>query len=118
MRRARALAAAFCFGVLSNCGGGGAADITPPPLLPPPPPSNGVTVGDNTYTPNATVVTLGTTVTWTWNGVNQHDVLFDDGTRSVIQTSGTYSRQLATAGVYNYHCSIHGLGMSGRVTVQ
>jgi plastocyanin len=116
MHRARVLVATLCFAVLANCGGGGGSDVTAPP--PPPTLSNSITVGDNTYTPNATVVTPGATVTWTWNGVNRHDVLFDDGAHSAIQTSGTYSRQLTTAGVYNYHCSIHGLGMSGRVTVQ
>jgi plastocyanin len=64
-------------------------------------------------------VTVGTTVTWTWSGANPHDVLFDDGTRSaILQRTGTYTRQFGAAGTYNYHCSIHGLGMSGRVTVQ
>jgi plastocyanin len=65
-------------------------------------------------------VPVGATVTWTWTGANPHDVLFTDGTtnKSVVQRTGTYTRQFPGAGTYDYHCSVHGLGMSGRVTVQ
>jgi len=67
-------------------------------------------------------------VTWTWNtcgsdgyGITcvMHDVLFDDGATSGAQNSGTFARTFATAGTFNYHCSIHGAAvMSGVVTVQ
>lgn len=116
MHRARALAATVGVVLAAGCGGGGGSDVTAPP--PPPSTSNAIDVADNSYSPNATIVPPGTTVTWTWKGVNPHDVLFADGTRSVVQRTGTYTRQFTAAGVYNYSCSIHGAGMSGKVTVQ
>jgi plastocyanin len=118
MHRARALTAALCFVVLS-CGGGG-AEITPPPPPPPPPTStsNSIAVADNSYSPNATVLAVGATVTWTWTGAAPHDVLFDDGVKSLVQRTGTYTRNFTAAGTYNYHCSVHGAAMSGKVTIQ
>lgn len=80
--------------------------------------SNAVAVADNSFTPSATTVARGTTVTWTWGGRFQHNVTFDDGTASTSQTAGTYTRTFATAGTFPYHCTIHGAGMSGTVTVQ
>lgn len=119
MHRARALAATVGVALAVGCsGGGGGSDVTAPPPPPPTSTSNAIDVADNSYSPNATIVPPGTTVTWTWKGVNPHDVLFADGTRSVVQRTGTYARQFAVAGVYNYSCSVHGAAMSGRVTVQ
>ena len=123
MHRAKALVSALCFALVSSCGGGGGGggDITPPPPPPPPPPpstSNAITVADNTFTPSATTLANGTTVTWTWTGAAQHDVAFDDGTKSAVQTTGTYTRRFTVAGTYNYHCTVHGVGMSGTVTIQ
>ena len=64
-------------------------------------------------------VAVGTTVKWTWaNGAVNHNVTFDDGTKSATQNTGTYSRQFNTAGTYNYPCTIHGPSMSGTITVQ
>ena len=34
-----------------------------------------------------------------------------------IAASGTYQHTFANAGTYNYHCTIHGAGMAGSVTV-
>ena len=83
--------------------------------------SNAVTVADNSFTPNATTVAPGTAVTWTWKGNSQHNVTFDDGTKSSTQSSGTFQRTFATPGSFPYHCTIHGspgAGMHGTVTVQ
>jgi plastocyanin len=80
--------------------------------------SNSVSVGDDFFSPAATTVTAGTTVTWTWKGSISHNVTFDDGTASATQSSGTFSRVFNTAGTYPYHCTIHGTAMSGSVTVQ
>jgi plastocyanin len=77
-----------------------------------------VSVGDDFFSPAATTVTAGTTVTWTWKGSISHNVTFDDGTASATQSSGTFSRVFNTAGTYPYHCTIHGTAMSGSVTVQ
>ncbi len=80
--------------------------------------SNAISVNDNSFSPSATTVPIGTTVTWTWNGRNPHDVTFNDGPKSDTQTSGTYSRTFSAAGTYNYHCTVHGTAMSGSVTVK
>src|SRR5690242_4035871 len=79
---------------------------------------NAVRVADNSFTPSATTVASGTTVTWTWAGSRQHNVTFDDGTASATQASGTFQRTFVTAGTYPYHCTIHGSVMSGTVTVR
>ena len=79
--------------------------------------SNAVSVGDNYFSPNATTVAAGTTVTWTWAGGRNHNVTFDDGQASATQSTGAYTRTFSAAGTYNYHCTIHGAAMSGSVTV-
>jgi plastocyanin len=80
--------------------------------------SNAVSVRDNSFSPNATTVAPGTTVTWTWSGNNPHDVTFTDGTASAVQRAGTYQRTFAAAGTFAYQCSIHGASMSGTITVR
>ena len=77
-----------------------------------------INVADDYYTPPTTRVLAGTTITWTWTGANSHSVTFEDGTTSAVQASGTYSRSFPSAGTFNYHCKIHGVAMSGSVTVQ
>src|SRR5215217_595105 len=80
--------------------------------------SSAIDVRDNSYSPSATTVPAGTTVTWTWRGQAAHDVTFSSTEHSEVKTSGTYQRQFTTAGTFDYHCTIHGSAMSGRVTVQ
>ena len=89
-------------------GGGGGGGST----------STDVSVVDDAFTPVATTVPVGAAVTWTWNGSLRHNVSFDDGTASDTKGSGTYVRTFATAGTYKYHCTIHGPGMAGSVTVR
>ena len=120
------------------CGGGGGGG----PAAPPPSGGTGgtggtggstssaISVQNNQFTPAATTVPAGTTVTWTWNSCTgdgyggqfctDHSVVFDDGVRagSGVQSSGSFSSQFAAAGTYTYHCSIHGTGMHGTITVQ
>lgn len=93
-----------------NNGGGGGGGST----------SNAISVRDNSFSPNATTVAPGTTVTWTWSGSNPHNVTFDDGSNvaSDTQSSGTFSRTFQNAGTYNYHCTVHGAAMSGTITVR
>jgi plastocyanin len=118
----RALASTLCVVALSSCGGGGGADVTTTPTTPTPPAppstSSSINVADNSFSPSATVLPVGTTVTWTWTGAVQHDVVFNDGPKSAVQATGTYSRQFSAVGTYDYHCSIHGAAMSGKVTIQ
>src|SRR5687768_15605072 len=70
--------------------------------------SNSITVGNNRFDPATTTVAPATTVTWTWaQGSADHNVAFDDGTKSPTQATGTYVRTFATAGTYRYQCTIH-----------
>lgn len=80
--------------------------------------SNAIDVRDNSYAPSATTVPVGTTVTWTWRGTASHDVAFTATDKSDVQQAGTFQRQFNAAGTFDYHCTIHGTGMSGRVVVQ
>jgi plastocyanin len=95
---------------------------TPPPETPPPeaPATAAVSVMDDVFSPASVTIRTGGTVTWTWRSSNLHTVTsntgaFDSGTP---QSSGTFSHTFATAGSYPYHCEVHGLSMSGTVTVQ
>ena len=80
--------------------------------------SDAIDVTDNRYSPSATTVPVGTTVTWTWKGVNSHSVTFDDGPTSTKQTAGSFQRTFPSAGTFRYHCLVHGTAMAGSVTVQ
>ena len=118
-RAGTAFVASSLLALAASCGGASAASTGP---------GNGVnndgngttaiSVADDYFTPQSTRVLAGTTITWTWTGANAHSVTFDDGTSSATQASGTYSRSFPAAGTFNYHCKIHGVAMSGSVTVQ
>ncbi len=111
------------------CGGSssGPASQTPGNTTPP---TGAVSVTNNAFTPVAKTVMAGTSVEWAWNSCTgdpyggtqtcvSHNVVFDDGATSGLKEQGTYSRTFATAGTYNYHCSVHVLqGMTGTITVQ
>ena len=112
------------------CGGGGASNsVTNPTGGNPtggnptggtdtPTSTNAVGVADNLFTPANILVSVGTTVTWTWgSNVSTHNVVFSDGTKSSDQASGTFSRTFSTAGTFNYSCTLHS-GMAGSVKVQ
>jgi plastocyanin len=86
------------------------------------PSGNTVGVNDNSFSPSTLTVTAGTTVTWDWNGGNSHNVTWVDGTpaASATQATGTYTRTFATAGAYDFYCTLHGTpttGMRGSITV-
>src|SRR5690242_618737 len=105
--------------ILAACGGDGHGSSTTDITGTPPSTSDAIRVVDNSFTPAATTVPPGTTVTWTWVGTREdHNVTFADGTASATQASGTYQRTFAAAGSYAYHCTIHGTPMSGVVTVR
>jgi len=86
-----------------------------------PPTSAAVSVEDNHFNPQNSVVQTGGTVTWTWAGANPHTLTFTFGPTPLpanqsAQMSGTASRTITAAGTYNYTCTIHG-GMNGTLTV-
>jgi plastocyanin len=86
-----------------------------------PPTSGAVSVVNNSFDPNSSVVKAGSTVTWTWNsGGVEHTLTFTSGPPPLPgqtdQTSGTKAIQFNVVGKYAYHCIIHG-GMDGTLTV-
>jgi plastocyanin len=137
MRYANLITISLLAVTLAACGGSSGLSTQPPPPPPPPPPpvttppanTNEVAITNDAFTPTNISVPVNTTVTWTWNTCGSdaygyatcesHNVLFDDGATSGAQNSGTFARTFATAGTFNYHCSIHGAAvMSGTVVVQ
>ena len=63
----------------------------------------------------------GTTITFNNTSGTTHNVTFTTaGAPANVAdfASGTRSVTFTTAGTYNYHCTIHGLSMSGVVVVQ
>jgi plastocyanin len=79
-----------------------------------------IDITDNNFAPSAVTVPLHTTVTWSWQGINIHNVTFTaaTGVPSDIpnRTSGSVDRTFDTAGTFGYRCTNH-LGMTGSVTV-
>jgi plastocyanin len=77
-----------------------------------------VNVVNMKFTPNAVTVTLGSSVTWTFNDDVAHTTtsyagLWDSGPHP----SGTsYTHAFTSAGTFTYHCSIHP-EMHGKVSV-
>jgi plastocyanin len=117
-----------------GCGGGGGGGPTESNnKVPPPPPGtpNSIVVRNNSFTPTDLAVARNAMVTWTWDSCTggdgygtgetctAHDVVFDDAAPgSGALSSGQFSRTFDTAGTFPYHCSIHGVAMSGKVVVQ
>lgn len=81
-------------------------------------PVTGVTtieVADSKFGPQLIEVPVGTTVTWTWVGKIDHNVVHKDF-RSELQREGEFQHTFEAAGRYDYLCTLHP-GMSGRVLV-
>src|SRR5918998_2168864 len=81
---------------------------------------------DNTFRAQNIQVRPGTTVTWTNDGRNEHDVLPTEGDAwgvevEAFQPGASYEHTFTEPGVYPYYCSIHGTttaGMIGTVVVE
>ena len=78
-------------------------------------PTTAVRVQDNNFDPEAIQVTAGDTVTWQWQGQNDHNVVAD-GFESPVQNSGSFEQRFENPGTYQYRCTLHG-GMQGTVVV-
>jgi adhesin/invasin len=80
-----------------------------------------VEVANNSFTPAAITVALGTVVTWEWQGTTSlHNVTFSTAgapTNIGDMASGSAQRTFNTAGTFNYSCTNHPPGMTGSVTV-
>lgn len=80
--------------------------------------SEAIQVLDNLFSPRTFTTTVGTNVSWVWNGSNPHDVKFSDGgSSSEVQTNGQFDRVFTAVGTYIYGCTIHP-GMQGTVEVK
>lgn len=117
MRVWRAIGVSLLITIAASCGGGGSGGTGPDPD-PGPSTSSAIDIRDDFFSPKATTVPVGTTITWTWRGNNFHDVFFSSADHSDAKASGTYSRQFTAAGTYTYMCSIHGSAMTGQIVVQ
>jgi plastocyanin len=72
------------------------------------------------FSPASKTVAKGSVVKWTNNDSYAHTVTSNDGTTfdsGNIAGNGTYSYTADTAGTFNYHCTIHGMVMSGTLIV-
>jgi plastocyanin len=127
----------FCLSLLpavlfSACGGGG--DINEPGDRP----ANSISIvsraetkGTAAFSPNPLTVPLNSVVHWynddrdpaggqyggangTSHSITEDNVSFVSGT---LTPGRTFEHTFATAGTYNYHCSIHP-SMKGTITVQ
>ena len=81
-----------------------------------------VTVGDNFFNPDSVLIAVGGTVTWDWGaGGGTHNVTFaavaGAPTNIANRNSGSQARTFASAGSFNYQCTIHA-GMNGKVVAQ
>lgn len=83
-----------------------------------------VEIVDNAFSPASVTVERGTTVTWTWGGVNTHSVVgtfdgrdFNSGDHTSADRV-TASYQFTTKGTYEYVCGFHGGSMRGTVVVE
>ena len=116
MRR-KSVLRALAILALAGCGGGGSDTPTGPTTGGGG--ANGVTVGNNFFSPANLTVATGATVTWTWAmGDVEHTVTFDDNAPgSARQSSGTFQRTFGTAGTFTYFCALHP-HMTGTVVVQ
>ncbi|WP_323676941.1 plastocyanin/azurin family copper-binding protein [Halorubellus sp. PRR65] len=86
--------------------------------------------GSYVFEPSSLSVSVGDTVTWTWESAN-HNIVVDsqpegaewqgtdgDGSKT-YDSEHTYEYTFETAGTYEYYCQPHeGLGMTGEVVVE
>jgi hypothetical protein len=103
-------------GTGSNGGGSGG---TPPSCVP----GSGTVclVSGDQFSPAQITVAVGASVTYNNVSGTTHNVTFTTpGSPENVAnfSSGTKVVQFPAAGTYNYHCTIHGLAMSGVVIVQ
>lgn len=106
--RPSVLAVAALAVLAAGCAGDG-------PLAAEPVATSEVAVVDDDFEPAVAEVRAGTTVTWTWQGRNDHNVVADDFS-SDVQSSGTFTHTFDEPGTYAYRCTLHS-GMRGEVVV-
>lgn len=74
----------------------------------------------NSYSPRSASCTAGQKVAWRNSGGTTHTATADHGafdTGDIANGSTSAPITMGTAGVYTYHCLIHGFAMTGTLTV-
>lgn len=70
-----------------------------------------VSVRDNVFSPQADSISAGDSVTFTWQGSQLHDLIFQDSVSlpnvTTPQASGSVKRGFPLPGIYKYRCTIH-----------
>ena len=99
---------------LVGCGGGAGAASQASPIA-----TNQVDLPKSyKFVPVAIVVPAGSTVTWTNHDDFTHNVTLPDGTPPLTMSPGqSATHTFATAGEFDYLCSLHPKDMRGRVVV-
>jgi len=80
-----------------------------------------INVVGSSFSPRTVTIQVGDTVTWTNDHQGTHNVTADDGSfiSGSPSTSWTFSHTFTSAGVFGFHCQVHGfMGMTGTVTVE
>ena len=74
--------------------------------------------GSTNFSPRTVTVQVGGSVIWSNRDGEKHTTVSDTGVwSSDINPGGEFTRVFATAGKYDFHCTIHP-GMTGTITVQ
>jgi len=72
--------------------------------------------------PAVDTIPVGGTVTWTWSGVDLHNVRSlgspTFASSSIQSGNKTYAVTFTTPGTYRYDCAVHGSAMTGTVVVR
>ena len=74
-----------------------------------------VVVRDDEFAPGAIEVPVGTTVTWRWEGLEEHNVVGDEF-ESPTQSDGEFAHAFMEPGTHSYECTLH-FFMRGKVVV-
>jgi plastocyanin len=76
-----------------------------------------VSVTEFSFSPSASRVSQGASVTWSFDGTRDHTSTSDQGFwDSGTHADGTFSEMMPSAGKFTYHCNIHAQ-MQGSVVV-
>lgn len=92
----------------------------PCPTTPMPALTEEIVMQNTVYNPSEKTVTKGTTVKWVNKDPYAHTVTssenkFDSGNMNVGQT---FEHKFDSAGTYDYYCTYHLPGMTGKITVK
>lgn len=83
-----------------------------------------VSAGDNFFSPASVSAVIGDTIRWNYSGSNPHTTTSQtvpggaaSWNANLNSSSTSFDYKVTVAGSYTYFCSIHGVMMSGSITV-